>query len=55
VDWVDINGESSYKEADILKSVSYHRYKKMESEVINGTPLGACLDLYSKKEKIDGY
>ena len=27
----------------------------MESEVVTGIPLGTCLDLYSKKEKIEGY
>jgi ubiquitin C-terminal hydrolase len=31
------------------------RLKKQESEVISGIPLGSCLDLYSKKEKIEGY
>jgi uncharacterized UBP type Zn finger protein len=34
---------------------SYLRCKKQESEVLSGVPLGSCLELYAKKEKIEGY
>lgn len=56
VDWLEKpNGESFYQDAIVTYDSSYLRLKKQESEVISGIPLGQCLDLYSKKEKIEGY
>ena len=51
VEWAN----DCYQDAPIHYDSSYLRLKKQESEVISGTPLGSCLDLYSKKEKIEGY
>ena len=39
----------------MTQDISYLRFKKQEEEVISGVPLGSCLDLYSKKEKLEGY
>lgn len=57
VDWSEKpnGGESYYQEALVTYDSTYLRLKKQESEVICGIPLGQCLDLYGKKEKIEGY
>jgi len=52
---IDWDGANSYQDAPIHYDSSHLRLKKQESEVISGIPLGSCLDLYSKKEKIEGY
>ena len=53
IDWAEDRG--GYTEAKVTQDISYLRFKKQEEEVISGVPIGSCLDLYSKKEKLEGY
>ena len=50
IDW-----EGQYQDAPCHFDSSYLRCKKLESELMSGIPLTQCLELYSKKEKIEGY
>jgi len=56
VDWFDKpDGMSYFQDVQISYDSSYLKYKKQESEVICGTPLEKCLNLFIKKEKILDY
>jgi hypothetical protein len=58
IDWKIPNNQQTqveYQDAQIIKNPSFFKYKNLEKEVLSGVPLGQCLDLYRKKEKLDGY
>jgi ubiquitin C-terminal hydrolase len=53
--FVDWNEAESYQEAEIRQDITYLKLKKQEKEIMSGVPLAQCLDLYSKKEKVEGF